>query len=233
MKDETKEAVLVPPYVSFATFSNFLKNLGQHVPGRIDKSVMSNLAGGVQLQVLQALKYLKLINPDGTPTDKLAPLVTSEGADHQKALRSVLTAAYPFMSDGKFKLETASPKMLDDEFAKLATGDTVRKCVTFFIPAATAAGITISPHIKLPKKRTTTNGKAKKPKLASTSSTAKPPQPAVHTGAANFPEGAAPAALTWHQLLLSKFPSFDPTWTDDVKAKWFESFNDLMKKGGA
>jgi hypothetical protein len=35
MKDETKEAVLVPPYVSFATFSNFLKNLGQHVPGRI------------------------------------------------------------------------------------------------------------------------------------------------------------------------------------------------------
>src|ERR1700738_856983 len=24
--------------------------------------------------------------------------------------------------------------------------------------------------------------------------------------------------------LLAKFPPFDPTWTDDLKAKWFEGF---------
>jgi hypothetical protein len=33
---------------------------------------------------------------------------------------------------------------------------------------------------------------------------------------------------SWQQLLLSKFPSFDPAWPDDVKTKWFEGFNQLM-----
>jgi hypothetical protein len=33
-------------------------------------------------------------------------------------------------------------------------------------------------------------------------------------------------------MLLSKFPSFDPTCDDDVKKKWFESFSDLMARGG-
>jgi hypothetical protein len=229
MAVETKDAVAVPPYVSFATFTSFLKSLGQGVPGRIDKSVMSNLAGGVQVQLISALKYLKLIHADGSPTDKLAPLVTSEGADYQKALRGVLTAAYPFLSDGHFKLETATPKMLTDEFSKLATGDTVRKCETFFIPAVTAAGIPIGHHIKQPKKRTATNGKAKKPKATPAAGATPTPPPATPAGQQHEQQ---PAAMSWHQLLLSKFPSFDPAWPDDVKSKWMDSFADLMKKGG-
>jgi hypothetical protein len=28
--------------------------------------------------------------------------------------------------------------------------------------------------------------------------------------------------------LLAKFPPFDPTWTDDLKAKWFEGFQQFM-----
>ncbi|HEX2592390.1 MAG TPA: hypothetical protein VHL34_12885 [Rhizomicrobium sp.] len=34
------------------------------------------------------------------------------------------------------------------------------------------------------------------------------------------------AALT---LLISKFPTFDPTWPNDVKVKWFAGFDRLMK----
>lgn len=30
------------------------------------------------------------------------------------------------------------------------------------------------------------------------------------------------------KLLLSKFPSFDPAWPDEVKIKWFDGFNELM-----
>jgi hypothetical protein len=32
-------------------------------------------------------------------------------------------------------------------------------------------------------------------------------------------------------LLLSKFPSFDPTWPNDVQIKWFEAFDELLKRG--
>lgn len=36
---------------------------------------------------------------------------------------------------------------------------------------------------------------------------------------------------SWAELLISKFPTFDPTWSDDVKTKWFDGFNQLMGKG--
>lgn len=223
MVTNEKETVAVPPYGSFVSLQSFFKGLKAGIPGRIDKSVMSNLSGGVQATIVQALKYLKLVDSEGIPNDTLAMLVNSEGAEYEKNLRAVLCASYPFLSSMTFKLETATSKQLDDEFAKLAGGDTVRKCVTFFIPAAKAAGLALSPYIKEPKKRTVTNGRAKKVKAA-------PGAPPAATPAAQ-PEPAA--AMSWHQLLLSKFPSFDPTWPDEVKAKWFESFNDLMKKGGA
>lgn len=32
-------------------------------------------------------------------------------------------------------------------------------------------------------------------------------------------------------MLLEKFPSFDPAWNDDLKLKWFEAFDELLKKG--
>jgi hypothetical protein len=35
--------------------------------------------------------------------------------------------------------------------------------------------------------------------------------------------------IGWPQLLLSKFPTFDPAWPDDVKSKWFNAFDKLMK----
>jgi hypothetical protein len=36
----------------------------------------------------------------------------------------------------------------------------------------------------------------------------------------------------WADKLLSKFPEFDPGWTDDVKLKWFDAFDRLMKGRG-
>ena len=34
---------------------------------------------------------------------------------------------------------------------------------------------------------------------------------------------------SWLQILLDKFPVFDPSWSEDVQAKWFDGFNRLMK----
>jgi len=31
--------------------------------------------------------------------------------------------------------------------------------------------------------------------------------------------------------LLEKFPTFDPTWPDEIKAKWFEGYERLLGLG--
>jgi len=225
---ETQQEKPTPPYLSYATFKTFLGTLKQAIPGRIDKTVMTSFSGANQTQLLHALKYLKLIDANGVPQSTLVTLVKSEGPERHKIQQELLRAAYPFLNDPHFDLATATSGQLDEQFAKLATGDTVRKCKTFFLPAAKEAGLQVSPHIKEVGKRTPANGKARKARTS-----------AVAPGAAAASPGSGPAApptpaaMGWHELLLAKFPSFDPAWPDDVKAKWFEGFQDLMKRGGA
>ncbi len=37
--------------------------------------------------------------------------------------------------------------------------------------------------------------------------------------------------LGWLQVFDSlKFPTFDPTWYDEVKLKWFEAFDKLLNR---
>ncbi len=108
-----------PPYLSYATYKTFLGTLKQAIPGRIDKTVMTMLSGANQTQLLHALKYLKLIDGNGAPQEKLALLVNSEGADRQKVQQDILRAAYPFLNDASFKLESATTGQLDEQFAKL------------------------------------------------------------------------------------------------------------------
>jgi hypothetical protein len=31
------------------------------------------------------------------------------------------------------------------------------------------------------------------------------------------------------ELLLAKFPQFDPAWPDELKAKWFDGYERLLK----
>lgn len=38
-----------------------------------------------------------------------------------------------------------------------------------------------------------------------------------------------PGSASWEELLLAKFPSFDPSWPDNVKIEWFSAFGSLMR----
>lgn len=192
------------------------------MPGRIDKSVMPSMSGGAQAQLLYAMKYLGLIDQNGVPTDKLISLVKADGQEYQKTLREILGAAYPFLRDSELRLEVATAHQLDEQFKHLATGDTVRKCVSFFIPAVTDAGINLSPYIKQPKRRGNSTGKQRKQRALSNTDT---PYSPPDNGMVN------PPAQSWHELLLAKFPTFDPEWPDQVKERWFESFGKLMQQG--
>ena len=219
-KKENAEKRQLPPYVSYRTFKNFIESLRVAMPGRIDRSLMGTMSGAIQSQVLSSLGYLNLVSPKGIPTEKLNRLVNSEGPERQKVLREIVTSSYPFMEEGGFELERATFRQLEEEFVGLGvSGDTIRKGVAFFISAAKEADLPLSPYFdkksKAPRK-TTARTKPKRKERKRTDEDI---------------EIQHAEQLSWEQLLLSKFPSFDPAWPDDVKSKWFDAFSELMKRG--
>ena len=69
---------IVPPYVSYRTFRNFLELLKEGLPSRIDRSVWGpRYSGTTGQQLMTALKSLRLITDNGVPTQKLEELVNS------------------------------------------------------------------------------------------------------------------------------------------------------------
>lgn len=213
---------LVPPYAPYRSFRNYIDSLKQGIPSQIDRSVMRNMSGALQSQLSATLKYLGLVNGAGQPTDRLSRIVHSEGAERSAALRDVAKAAYPFFFQG-FDLKAATPKMLSDKFSDMnASGGTVGKCMAFFIGLAKDAEIPLAPHLLV--MRGNRSGKPRRVKQGVQSAL-----PA--NGAEPTLTPAEIVTMPWKQLLLSKFPSFDPAWSPEVQAKWFDGFHRLMRQG--
>lgn len=221
-----REALAVPPYLSFKTFKNFIDSLKVGIPMRIDRTVLSSMSGAVRSQLMAALRYLGLVSPHGVTTEKLATLVNSEGAEFSLALKAILKDGYPFLFQD-FDLMRATTGQMEEAFRKAgASGETIRKCVSFFLAAAKAAALPISPHVKTSSVSRTASTKAKRSNGAPAGDVLEPPSPPSQSAP------LSPPMATWSQMLLAKFPSFDPNWPNEVKAKWFESFEKLMKSEG-
>jgi hypothetical protein len=223
---------LLPPYLPYRTFSNFIEELRIALPPRIDRSLMKSMSGGMQSQLMSALAYLNLIDSEtNVPTEKLPRLVHSSGAGRQRVLKDILISSYKFLSEGGFQLDRATARQLQERFEQTGmSGDTQRKAIAFFIKAAEDAGLGLSPHIKRgpgPKKV------APKPKTQTIS----PPTQYI-TGAGGIASGESfgtptvtltppPEDISLEKILLSKFPSFDPAWSEEVQKKWFDAFREL------
>jgi hypothetical protein len=59
-----------------------------------------------------------------------------------------------------------------------------------------------------------------------------PALPPAAAGVSTTVQNPNISTAAWADLLLAKFPEFDPSWTDDVKLKWFDAFDRLMKGRG-
>jgi hypothetical protein len=214
------ESKTVPPYVPFKTLKTFLESLRVAIPSRIDRSVMASMSGATQSQLTSALRYLGLVSENGIPSERLTQLVHAEGAEWQQKLRELLTDKYSFLF-GDFDLTRATSRQFEEAFNATGTSaETAKKCMGFFLSAAKDADLKLSPHIK---------------PYRATKGAARPRRPVTPTidSPENGSGGEIPSTTPWAQLLLSKFPSFDPAWPDDVKAKWFDAFAKLMKSGGS
>jgi hypothetical protein len=219
MATEPIKPTAVPPYVPYRSFRNFIETLKQGIPARIDRSVMSTMSGALQSQLTVALRYLGLTSEAGHPSSMLAALVNSEGAQRATAMRTMLQTAYPYLFQS-FDLKSATPRMLEERFAEQgASGGTLDKCMMFFLAAAKEAAIDLSPHLK-------TSRGPRGPRTRTVSRIARMPALVDESETINGDAGEMP----WKQMLLSKFPSFDPSWSAEVQAKWFDAFDKLMKQ---
>jgi len=216
----------LPPYVSYRTFCNFLDGLQQRMPSRIDRSYWGDMYSGSNgTQLMAALRFLKLIDANGKPTDQLRLLAAVRGEQRAPTLRKIINESFDFVLHGPLDLEHATYAQLEEVFhnAFQITEDVSRKCLKFFIAMASDAGMPLSPFI-------TKKTRGTHPSSGTKLSSRKFVQRTSRNGQIPLNFSGVPKASSWHQLLLEKFPSFDPAWNDELKLKWFAAFDELLKK---
>jgi hypothetical protein len=217
----------LPPYISYRTFRNFIDGLQQGLPARIDRSYWGErLSGSTGTQLMAALRFLGLVNANGIPSDRLKQLASAKGDTRAELLRETTTEAFGFLLLSSFDLETATYAQLQEIFHYTfqLTGDVSRKCIKFFIALASDAGIPLSPFItKRSRMVHATSGTKTVAKRTSirTNRNLIVPQKLIEV----------PGQMSWGQMLLAKFPTFDPNWSDEVKLHWFEAFDKLLERG--
>ena len=225
VKDKGRKRL--PPYVSYRTFQNFIDRLQQGIPSRIDRSYWGDrLSGSTGIQLMSALRFLGLIDASGTPTSQLRLLASAKDTQRTEILRQITTEAFSFLLQGSFDLQSSTYAQLEEAFHNTfeLTDSVSRKCVKFFVELASAAGVPLSPFIakRLRSIRSSTGTKPViKKRGTKTKWNLTVPQDLEEI----------PSRMSWDKILLTKFPTFDPTWTDEVKLKWFEAFGKLLERG--
>jgi hypothetical protein len=190
-----------PPYVSFKTVKTLIQELDEHgIPARLDRSVLTRFSGTVRTQLMTALRFLGLINDEGIPTDRLAMLVGHYGdGAWPPALRDVLVSAYRPLF--QLDLINATPSQFVEKFKASYPGtDAVQdKSRSFFLAAATEAGIPISQRIlKGRKPRGTSAARPRKSKQNKPDSSSRKRSERDENGE---PTHREPKAPTSHDLL--------------------------------
>jgi len=109
--------------------------------------VLRRFSGGVGSQLVSALKALKLVMDDNTPTTWLKALVDAYGTENYKTqIASLLTNGYPYVS--ALDLKTATPSQFAEAFKVTgAKEDVLRKSRTFYLHAAQYAGVEIGSRL--------------------------------------------------------------------------------------
>jgi len=163
------EKKMTPAYVPFDTLEAFVAKLQKTtVPHQIHKTLLPNLSGAIQGHLLASLKFLTLTDDKGDSQEALHELVQAHGtAEWKPTLAKLLDKVYkPIIGD--LNLKTAIPKTLQDKFKPHAEGETVEKCIRFYLKALAAAGVEVSAYLKVRNVATgatgskgTANGKAK------------------------------------------------------------------------
>lgn len=214
-----------PPYVSYKTFDHFITEMKEHLPSRIDRSCWGDMfSGSTGTQLMSAMRFLNLVDINSRPTPRLKVLTSTTGEHRAVLLRQVADEAYAFALRGPIDPQNATYAELEDVFKNTyrMKSDVCRKCIKFFVEFSKDAGIPLSPQIT--KKR-------KMPRTGLVPKTHTKKDNTIPNDNSVVPKTVSqiPELLPWHQILIDKFPHFDPAWNDEIKKKWFEAYFELFK----
>jgi hypothetical protein len=159
-----RSKVLSPPYATFSALVNFINKLRETgIPSRIDATVFGNASGSLAYSILSALKYLKLIDDTGIPSQEFIALVKANDEARPELLAKIVHQGYPSLFEPGIDLTAMTAGQFDEhvrnEFG--ASGSTVDKIALFFTAACKAANIPVSIHL-LNRKPIATSSAAKK-----------------------------------------------------------------------
>lgn len=165
---------------------------------------------------MTTLRVLGLIAPDGRPGPLLERLVRAESDDRRGALREVLERFYAPVFE--LDMARATRAQFHEVFRSFGTREGVTaKCEAFFIQAAQEAGLELSPYILARRHGARRSGAAApraRPVAADRQQFAAPAQP-------------VPLRPSVAELILAKYPDFDPSWAPEVQEKWLEGMAKL------
>jgi hypothetical protein len=216
-----------PPYVSYRSFLTLLQELQRGLPGRIDRSYWGDkFSGSTGTQLMSALRFLNLVDASGVPTSQLKELIRAKGAARTGILKKISHESFSFLVSNAFDAQSATYAQLEDVFNELyqVDRDVARKCIKFFTELAGDSEIPLSPFI-------TKKSKSSKSAFVADKISKRNGSRTNQNATVPNSSGLIPRQASWKELLLSKFPSFDPTWPNDVQIKWFEAFDELLKRG--
>jgi len=204
-----------------------MTDLQHGVPSRIDHSYWGNhYSGSTRTQLMSAIMFLNLVDISGVPTNRLKLLVGAKDVKRTDILKQTCTDAFDFVFQSSFDTQTGTYAQLQEMFHSTfqVSSSVSRKCIKFFVDMAGDAGIPLSPYIT----KQTRSGHS----ITGTKNVTKKN---ILKNGRNLPVAPeleeVPTRMSWDKLLLNKFPSFDPAWSDEVKLQWFQAFDELLRRG--
>lgn len=158
-----------PPYMSFQTFWNFIGELGDKpLPPRIDRSLMGTKSGTDQANLMMALTSFRLTDEQYNVLPQLQALTSATGEERKGILAKMVATHY--VEPMRVSASHGTQKDLDDAFTanypSIASADTRRKAITFFLHAARTAGLDLSVHFQKTRSGSGAPGAAKGRKSA-------------------------------------------------------------------
>jgi hypothetical protein len=142
-----------PPYLTFPRFESFLASFkGKTLPPRFDRTLVRSMSGAEQSQLNIALRFFGLVEGEERRfTHNMQKLVGGLGSDGWKSiLRSIVQPAYePIVGSLD---SSASMGQLMEAFKERGGlgGSAQAKAIRFYLTAAKAADISLSPYFTAP-----------------------------------------------------------------------------------
>lgn len=208
-------AGLRPPVISFRSFKAALSGFKDQatLPVHFNRSIWSNKLYSTNLrELLEAFHFLGLMDSASAATPEFAAAVSACDTPIWPAeLRRLLERAFAPL------LESRSTALHEEGLLKVVRtiyatrGEDTRRCGHFFIHAAREASMDLG-ALALGNHRT-----------RSATAHRGGNQPDVAEAAAED-DGSARVL----ELLLKQLPSYEASWTDDIKRHWFGAYYELV-----